>query len=107
MELRKDLETTATSTAWPDFDERDELKWRIRACLRARIPDLQGIKVSVSGNTAAIRGRLRSPHEKRLCLECCRHIPGVMRVIDELIVLDESPLYWNPGETFDFGPPPQ
>jgi hypothetical protein len=66
-----------------------DLKWRIQACLRQRIPDLQGIHVTVVGNTAAIRGHLRSQCDKRFCLECCRHVPGVMRVVDELLV-DES-----------------
>ena len=73
-------ETFATGTT------RLDLKRRILACLRERLRDLPEIHVTVIGNTAAVRGVLRSTQEKRLCLECCRHVPGVARIVDELIV---------------------
>jgi osmotically-inducible protein OsmY len=48
------------------------------------------IHITVIGSTAAMRGTVRSPQDKRLCLECCRHVPGVTRVVDDLIVDDEG-----------------
>lgn len=77
-----------------------DLKWRIEACLQKRIPDLEGIHVTVVGSTAAIRGHLRSQCDKRFCIECCRHVPGVMRVVDELLV-DESPVRPATSDEFD------
>jgi osmotically-inducible protein OsmY len=67
-----------------DATEDHELKWRIMACFQCRIPEVTGIRVTVFGNTAVLRGNVRSSHDKRICLECCRHVPGVMRVVDDL-----------------------
>jgi osmotically-inducible protein OsmY len=81
-------ETFATLAPPTDLIAADtrELARRIVACLRDRAPDVEGIDVTVTGNTAEVRGRLHSPHEKWLCLECCRHVPGVMHVVDELVI---------------------
>ena len=81
-----------------DMAEGHHLRWRIIACFSCRIPDLCGVHVTVVGNTAVLRGKVRSLHEKRLCLECCRHVPGVMRVVDELIVADEKLVNVDPEE---------
>ena len=67
-----------------DASEGHDLKWRILACFRCRIPEVTGIHVAVFGSTAVLRGKVRSSHDKRLCLECCRHVPGVMKVVDDL-----------------------
>ena len=73
-----------TQFAVGDTADGHHLKWRITACFGYRILGLQGIHITVFGNTVALRGKVRSLHEKRLCLECCRHVPGVMRVVDDL-----------------------
>lgn len=76
-----------TKFANPETGNRADLEWRIKACLRDRLPGLKAvIHITVIGSTAAIRGTVRSPQDKRLCIECCRHVPGVMRVVDDLIV---------------------
>ncbi len=62
---------------------------RIMTCLKNRIPNLPEIHVTVVGGTVAIRGNVGSRQEKWLCLECCRRVPGVMRVIDELVGTEE------------------
>ncbi len=67
-----------------------QLKWRIRASLKHRIPDLADIHVTVVGNTVALRGKVRSCREKRCCIECCRHVPGVARVLDDLAVVSAA-----------------
>ena len=68
--------------------EGQDLKWRITACLNTRIPDLKDIHITVVGNTAVLRGKVRTLQEKLLCLKCCRHVPGVMRIVDDLIVAE-------------------
>jgi len=85
-------ETFATGTT------RLDLKRRILACLRERLPDLPEICVTVIGGTAAVRGELRSVQEKRFCLECCRHVPGVMCVEDELVVHGDSAVFCDPEQ---------
>jgi osmotically-inducible protein OsmY len=76
-----------TQFANPAAANRNDLEWRIRACLRDRLPGLKGvIYVTAIGSTVAVRGTVNSPRDKRLCLDCCRHVPGVMRVVDDLVI---------------------
>jgi osmotically-inducible protein OsmY len=82
----------ASQYAKPDTSDREELKGRVMACLRDRNTDLRGIHVTVFGGTVAIRGHVRSSQEKQLCVECCRNVPGVARVVDDLIVVTDAPV---------------
>lgn len=93
MDLARNRTGLAVANDVEDFVRMGtgDLKWRIQACLRQRIPDLQGIHVTVVGNTAVLRGQVRSQCDKRFCIECCRHVPGVMRVLDELLVDESDP----------------
>jgi hypothetical protein len=75
-----------------------ELNQRIMACLRERIPDLKGIHVAVFGNTAVLRGEVRTPEERQLCLDCCRHVPGVIKIVNDLTCADLGPIHFNPSE---------
>ena len=69
-----------------DIFKETDLRRRVVACLKTRLPGLEGIEVTVMGNTVIIRGELLSAEEKWRCGECCRHVPGVMRVMDKLVV---------------------
>jgi osmotically-inducible protein OsmY len=64
-----------------------ELKSRILTCVRpladAQIGDL---KVEVAGGVAKVTGHLVSHHDRDLWLQYCQHVPGVVRIIDELHV---------------------
>lgn len=93
-----ELVPTPAQFAEGDTTSGRDLEWRIMACLRSRIPDLKGIRVTVFGNSAVLRGEVRSMHEKRLCVKCCRHVPGVMRVVDDLTVADQMPIYLDHDE---------
>jgi osmotically-inducible protein OsmY len=81
-----------------DTSKAGDLKWRITACLTTRIPDLKGIHITVVGNTAVLRGNVRTLQEKWLCLKCCRHVPGVMRIVDDLIAAEQALIYFDPEE---------
>jgi hypothetical protein len=85
-----ELVTAPNQFASGDVAQGHDLKWRIKACFICRIPELQGIHVTVFGNTAVLRGKVGSSHVKRLCLECCRHVPGVMKVIDDLTAAEQT-----------------
>jgi hypothetical protein len=93
-------ETMPAPTHFADGDvaEGHDLRWRIMACLRGRIPDLQGIHITVFGNTAVLRGKVRTVQEKWLCLKCCPHVPGVIRVVDDLTVAEQAVIYFDPEE---------
>ena len=77
----------------PVSAEPHDLKWRIQACLRERIAESREIYLAVMGGTVVIRGQVMSHHEKRVYMECCRHVPGVVRVVDELLVEDGATVY--------------
>lgn len=91
-------ENTLVPTQFAEGDNSKgiDLERRITACLRDRIPDLPGIRITVFGGTAALRGEVRSAKEKRLCIECCRHVPGVLRVLDELTATELKLTYLDP-----------
>lgn len=87
----EDSRPAPTHFAEGDTSKAYDLKSRIVACLATRIPNLRDVHVTVFGGTAVLRGALSSAHEMRLCLECCRHVPGVMRGVNELVVASEKP----------------
>ncbi len=49
-------------------------------------PWLATVDVRFDRGTATLSGTVRSFHERQLCIDCCRHVPGVHRVVDELKV---------------------
>ena len=73
----------------PALPEHD-LQRRVVNFLSGRgIFESHSLDVEAEYGTVVIRGTLPTPHAKRLCLECCRHVAGVTKVIDEVEV--ESP----------------
>lgn len=93
---RPELVAAPAQYAEGDPSQGRDLKWRIRACLVSRIPDLTGVHVTVAGSTAVLRGKVRTSQEKRLCVRCCRHVPGVMRVVDDLTAAEPALIYFDP-----------
>jgi osmotically-inducible protein OsmY len=67
-----------------------DLQTRIMACLKSKFPSLRGVRVTVIGGTAAIRGEVSSKEDKQLCLDCCRQVAGVIRIVNELVVVEKS-----------------
>ncbi len=49
--------------------------------------DLRRVIVRAFRGVVTIRGKVRSFHQKQLCLHCCQRVAGVVRVEDELEVL--------------------
>jgi|SRR5579863_6117662 len=92
----EDSQPGPTQFAAGNTSEAIDLRSVIVASLKERIPSSQGIRVTVIGGTAVLRGELSSAHDKRLCLECCRSVPGVVRVFDELVVTDDKPVHFDP-----------
>ena len=93
-----DLVPAPDQFATGNVAQGQDLKWRIEACFKNRIPEIQGIHVTVFGGTAVLRGKVRSLSEKRLCLECCRRVPGVTRVIDDLTAPTDSLICLAPDD---------
>ena len=76
----------------PTTDDRadlttEEVKRRILNLLWQRGgPWLANVDVDFDGATATLVGTVRTFYERQLCFVCCRHVPGVRRVIDQLKV---------------------
>ena len=54
--------------------------------LQRQFPDIDLIRITAFGNTAVLSGRVQSLKERHLCVECCRKVPGISRVVDELFI---------------------
>ena len=68
-----------------------DLEKRLRIFLDQRnLPSLRRVRVSADNGVIRLRGRVRSFHEKQLCLSCCRHVAGVVGVVDQIIVEDQA-----------------
>src|SRR5689334_393469 len=93
-----DIVPAPTHFAKGDATSGTDLNRRLLACLRERLPDLTGIHVAVFGSTATLRGEVRTTEEKALCIACCRHVPGVVKIVDDLTVADNSPMHFDPEE---------
>ena len=81
-----------------DPSSAKELKSRIVACVREGLPNSPSVHVTVFGGTVVLRSTLSSAQDKLRCLENCRRVPGVIRVVDELVVADEMPVRFDSDE---------
>jgi osmotically-inducible protein OsmY len=61
-----------------------ELQRRIVNYLSQRLPNITTIKVEIHDGTVILRGRVPSQSIQWRCLDCCRHVAGVLNVIDRL-----------------------
>ena len=61
----------------------NELEHRILEFLYARgIANVEKMCVRVAGGVATVSGQVQTVHDRATCLECCRHVAGVLRVVD-------------------------
>jgi hypothetical protein len=51
-----------------------------------RVPEAECIRLDARGGIVVVSGALSSQHAKWLCIECCRRVAGVLKVVDEVIV---------------------
>jgi len=77
----------------------DDLASRVIRSLFAHAgPTVGKIEVTAEYGTVTVRGQVPDRHVKWLCLECCRHVAGVNKLIDELEVRP-SPQNGLPGSS--------
>ncbi len=64
---------------------------RIAECLRrTHRPSMERLQIETHGGVVTLSGRVFSFHEKQLCLSLCQRVPGVVRVVDRLAVLESG-----------------
>lgn len=65
----------------------EDLRRRIVNSLHARgVSDVDSLVVESNDGLVVIRGRLPSFQAKRQCVDCCRHVAGVLKLVEELEV---------------------
>ena len=68
-----------------------DLENRISIFLQQRqIPNGKRIHADARMGTVVVSGKLPSRRAKSLCMECCRHVAGVMKLIDHVVVEPET-----------------
>lgn len=73
------MNETASATA------DDVLARRAMLLLHTRgVCGAEQIAIQAAGGTVILCGELASRETKRQCLECCRHVAGVIRVVDQV-----------------------
>ena len=73
----------------PSLQTDGDLERRVTQFLHdRRVPGLRQISVAADCGTVTVRGRVTSFYEKQLCHHICRRVAGVIRLIDEVSVLE-------------------
>jgi len=63
---------------------------------RQHFPRLRSVEVESSQGVVTIRGRVKSFHERQLCINCCQRVAGVVQLNDEVIVEEWPAAYEQP-----------
>ena len=67
--------------------EDADLENRIANFLHLRhIPNSKQVQANARVGTVVVSGKLPSRHAKWQCLQCCRHVAGVIKLIDKVVV---------------------
>jgi osmotically-inducible protein OsmY len=66
----------------------DELARRVKIFLSSRHqPSFRHLHIEANSGTVTVRGRVNSFYEKQLTYQCCRHVAGVFKIVDEIDVV--------------------
>jgi len=67
-------------------NDRDVERRVINYLSRQHFPGLRSVAVESSQGVVTIRGRVKSFHERQLCINCCQRVAGVVQLNDEIQV---------------------
>lgn len=77
------------SAVHPASSDADLVRRLVSFVYQQRVPDGGCVKFASHNGVVVVHGELPTPHAKWLCIECCRRVAGVMRVVDQLQVTAE------------------
>ena len=64
-----------------------ELKRRIATFLHQRgVSSVRRLNIEVSNGVVTLDGTVSTFYERQICISCCKHVAGVMRLVDNLEV---------------------
>lgn len=70
-----------------------DLTRRTALVLYARgICGAEQVVISSNGGIVVLCGEVESSRAKWQCIECCRHVAGVMRIVDQLHISEDEPV---------------
>jgi osmotically-inducible protein OsmY len=74
---------------------------------RQHFPGLRTVEVEAQGGVVTIRGRVKSYHERQLCIHCCQRVAGVVTLRDEVRVESRLEPHFRPKPAKEpvFAPP--
>jgi osmotically-inducible protein OsmY len=70
---------------YPTIEQTDsqDLCQRIVSFLIGRgVVRIERLQLTAEGGVLTVGGSLPSDHDRQLCMDCCRHTAGVVRVVD-------------------------
>lgn len=68
------------------FHDQELAKRVIASLANHRPPGATKLRIHAKACQIVISGKVMSEHDKWLSLQCCQHVAGVVRVIDQLVV---------------------
>ena len=79
--------SSTTRQQFPTTKYDDDLAHRLVNFLDARhVPERAAVHFDVHGGRVVVRGPVHSARAKWLCIECCRHVAGVIKLVDEIVI---------------------
>jgi osmotically-inducible protein OsmY len=74
----------------PEADR--DLERRVISFLEAKhVPALRYLEVKSRSGVVTLSGRVYTFYEKQLCNQCCRRVPGVRQLVNEVDVIGTMP----------------
>lgn len=75
----------------PNEPADDHLRLQVLRVVQARQPEcLCQVDLAVFNGTVVMTGHLTTSLARRELCECCRHVPGVRSIVDQLVVTGEN-----------------
>jgi osmotically-inducible protein OsmY len=74
----------------PNAYDQDLKRRVVNYLVGHKMPALRHVDVEADRGTVVLRGRVYSFFQKQLCLNCCRRVAGVIKLVDKLDVVTES-----------------
>jgi len=69
-----------------------DLEHRVISFLETKhVPALRYLEVKARSGVVTLTGRVYTFYEKQLCNQCCRRVPGVRQLVNEVDVIGTMP----------------
>lgn len=65
-------------------DDVELAKRIVNTLVDRHVCGLENVNINVTGGVVTLYGKVPTAHERFLCVECCRHVAGVVRIYDAL-----------------------